>query len=261
MVSAKFEKAALAYLQRGWSVIPMRKRDKRPAISWQGFQSVRASEQQVRDWYRRWPDANVGIVTGVISGLVVLDVDTRHGGDDSLKRLELENSPLPQTLVVISGGGGRHYYFAHPGGSVRNRVGIAPGIDLRADGGCIVAPPSVHPCGREYQWVKDCAPEQVTLAALPDWLRQILAKTAEHSSHTLDYWRQLLHVGVETGERNNTIASISGHLLWHGVDPDVVLELMLCWNRTRCRPALDDAEVVRTVNSITRMHEQHEQDM
>jgi len=64
--------------------------------------------------------------------------------------------------------------------------------------------------------------------------------------------------GVEAGARNNTIASLSGHLLWRGVDPPVVMELLLCWNRVRCRPPLPDEEVARTVASITRTHRRSE---
>lgn len=249
--------AALDYLHRGWSVIPMRARDKRPAIRWQEYQSVPAGEREVRDWFRRWPDDNVGIVTGAVSGLLVLDVDPRHGGDASLARLEREHGPLPRTLEVLTGGGGRHLYFAHPGGNVRNRVAIAPGIDLRGDGGCVVAPPSLHPGGRHYRWVPDHGPGDVDPAPLPHWLLRLVAENAP-AGHTLAFWRTLLQDGVAQGERNNTIASLSGHLLWHGVDPDVVLELLLCWNRVRCRPPLDDEEVARTVHSITRLHERND---
>ena len=64
-----------------------------------------------------------------------------------------------------------------------------------------------------------------------------------------------MHEGVNEGERNSTIASLTGHLLWHGVDPQVALELMLAWNRLRCCPPLDDEEVARVVASITRLHE------
>jgi hypothetical protein len=260
MATGEFEQAALEYLQRGWSVIPMRKRDKRPAIRWQNYQTVPASEQEVHDWFRRWPEDNVGIVTGAVSGLVVLDVDPRHGGADSLEKLEREHGPLPRTQEAITGGGGRHIYFAHPGGGVQNRVGIAPGIDLRGDGGCIVAPPSVHPSGNQYQWVTGCGPGQERLAPLPHWLQRVMSHAEQRAGHTPVYWCELLRDGVQQGERNNTIASLTGHLLWHGVDPDVALELMLCWNRIRCLPPLDDEEVARTVQSITRLHERQEED-
>jgi len=164
------EQAALEYLARGWSVIPMQEKAKRPAVAWKAYQSKCVSEKTLHEWFRRSPDYNVGIVTGALSGLVVLDVDPRHGGDTSLRELEREHGSLPQTLESITGGGGRHFYFSHPGGEVHNRTGIVPGIDLRGDGGCIVAPPSVHPSGKPYRWVKGHAPGQVKLAHLPDWL-------------------------------------------------------------------------------------------
>lgn len=68
-------------------------------------------------------------------------------------------------------------------------------------------------------------------------------------------WRRLVREGVVEGERNNTLASLTGHLLWHGVDPEVALELLLAWNRARCRPPLPDDEVARVVASIARLHE------
>jgi len=233
----------------------MRARDKRPAIRWLEFQHRYASESEVQDWYARWPDGNVGIVTGIISGLVVLDIDPKHGGDTSLAELIQQHGPLPQTIEAITGGGGRHVYFSHPGGMVRNKVGLAPGIDLRGDGGCVVAPPSVHASGKAYTWLEGHDPVRATLAPMPGWLLHEATGVPQRRGHTLDYWRNLVTEGVPEGERNNTIASLTGHLLWHGVDPDVVQELLLCWNRIRCHPPLSDEEVVRTVDSITRLHE------
>ncbi len=170
MTSGTVEQAALEFLRRGWSVIPMRERAKRPAVAWKVYQSKCVTEKTLQGWFSRSPDYNVGIVTGALSGLVVLDVDPRHGGKESLRELEREHGPLPRTVESITGGGGRHVYFSHPGGEVHNRVNIEPGIDLRGDGGCIVAPPSVHPSGKRYRWKKGCAPGEVALAHLPDWL-------------------------------------------------------------------------------------------
>ena len=170
MTTPTTEQAALDYLNRGWSVIPVRERAKRPAIRWKTYQSKCASKKTLHDWFRRSPDYNVAIVTGALSRLVVLDVDPRHGGKDSLRELEREHGSLPTTMESITGGGGRHVYFSHPGGEVHNRTNISPGIDLRGDGGCIVAPPSVHPSGKRYRWKKGRAPGEVKLARLPDWL-------------------------------------------------------------------------------------------
>lgn len=136
----------------------------------------------------------MGIVTGSVASLVVVDVDPLHGGDDSLKAVEQAHGPLPATIKVTTGGGGLHVYLAHPGGLVHNQVGVVPGIDLRGDGGFVVAPLSVHPSGRRYAWLE------------PDLV---------------------------------------------GIDPTVVLDLLLGWNARRCRPPLPDDEVARTVESIS----------
>jgi hypothetical protein len=235
-------------------VIPVSARSKRPIVAWQPYQQQRADEADIAHWFDRWPGANVGIVTGSMSGLVVLDVDTAHGGDDSLRALVDEHGPLPATVEARSGGGGRHLYFSHPGGHVPNRVDLYRGIDLRADGGVIVAPPSVHPSGGHYRWVRGRSPDALAPAPLPGWLLQAIAPSGRGTRHPLSFWRELLAGGVTEGQRNSAIASISGHLLWHGVDEQVLIELLLAWNRVRCRPPLADEEVIRTVESIARTH-------
>jgi hypothetical protein len=246
-------RAAMDYRAAGWSVVPLRPRDKRPLIGWERFQHELASSATVTEWYRRWPDANVGVVTGEISNLVVLDVDPNHGGDASVVRLERQFAPLPVTVQATTGGGGRHLYFAHPGGLVRNRAGLAQGIDVRGDGGYIVAPPSVHPSGRRYVWVPGRSPSEMGPAALPRWV--FVRAGGLHVGRSRDEWRRLVREGVPEGQRNSTIASLTGHLLWHGVDAEVALELLLAWNRLRCRPPLDDAEVAQVVANIVQLHE------
>jgi hypothetical protein len=242
------------YIGRGWSIIPIRTGDKRPLVRWEAFQHRHPSEAEGRGWLRQWPGAGIAVVTGRISGLVVLDVDAGHGGDESLEKLEREHGALPTTVECRTGGGGRHLYYAHPGGLIRNKVGLAPGIDIRADGGYVVAPPSLHASGSRYVWVEGRAPECTGIAPPPDWvLRQAIEEPPRHG-HPIAHWRRLVCEGVSAGERNNTIASLTGHLLRHGVDAAVVMELLLCWNRTRCRPPLADEEVAAVVTSITRLH-------
>src|SRR5882724_28044 len=106
------------YIGRGWSIIPIRSGDKRPLVSWEDFQHRRPTAAEARVWFCGWPEAGIGIVTGAISGLVVIDIDVRHGGDGSLEHLEREHCRLPATVECRTGGGGRHLYFAHPGGLV-----------------------------------------------------------------------------------------------------------------------------------------------
>jgi hypothetical protein len=129
-----------------------------------------AGIEQVQRWWRRWPDANVGVVTGAVSDLVVLDVDPRHGGGESLAALEGAHGALPRTVESLTGGGGQHLYFRHPGTRVPSRS-IAPGLDIKGDGGLVVSPPSGHVSGRVYAWESGCAPGEAPLADLPGWLR------------------------------------------------------------------------------------------
>jgi Bifunctional DNA primase/polymerase, N-terminal/Primase C terminal 1 (PriCT-1) len=246
--------AALGYLAKGWSVLPVRARDKRPLMPWEALQSTRPAAADVMQWYRRWPHANVGIVTGEISNLIVIDIDPQHGGEQSLERLQRQFGVMPPTVEAATGSGGRHLYFAHPGAPVHNRAGLAPGIDLRGDGGYIVAPPSMHPSGRPYAWAPGRSPQDISLAPLPRWLLGRMT-ASPRLGRTLPEWRRLVHEGVPEGRRNSTIASLAGHLLWHGVDPTVTLELLLAWNRMRCRPPLDDAEAAQVVENIVHLHE------
>jgi hypothetical protein len=255
--SGVLTKAALDYCRLGWSVIPIESRGKRPLIRWQVHQYRCAEVPEIGEWFSRWPDANLAVVTGIVSGLVVLDLDPRHSADASLQQLEQEHGGFAPTIEARTGGGGRHLYFAHPGEIVRNRVGIAPGVDLRGDRGYVVAPPSVHACGELYRWER--SPDVCRWAPLPAWLLGAAPVGGTHRGHPLAHWRLLLREGVAEGERNNTIASLAGHLLWHGVDPEVTAELLLSWNATRCNPPLPADEVLRVVDSIVRLH-QREQD-
>jgi len=247
--------AVYDYIGRGWSIIPIRPGDKRPLVRWEEFQRRHPSESEARTWFCGWPEAGIGIVTGAISGLVVVDIDVRHGGDGALEHLEREHGRMPTTVECRTGGGGRHLYFAHPGGLVRNKVGLAPGVDLRGDGGYVVAPPSQHASGLRYAWVDDRAPGNTAIVPLPDWMLQRTVEESARRGHPIAHWRRLVCDGVVAGERNNTIASLAGHLFRYGLDSAIVLELLLCWNRVRCRPPLADDEVASVVTSIRRLHE------
>jgi putative DNA primase/helicase len=125
--------------------------------------------EQIKEWWTRWPNSNLAIVCGAKSNLVVVDVDPRNGGLETLEILCGTYGPMAlTTLTCQSGGGGLHLYFRHPqrGEKVRNRIGLLPGIDIKADGGRIVAPPSKHRSGGVYEWLNPTA----QLRPLPDTL-------------------------------------------------------------------------------------------
>jgi hypothetical protein len=134
---------------KGVSVIPLWPKAKNPALpSWTEFQSRRATDEELVSWFRGL-ERNLGIVTGAVSGLVVVDEDWDHGGKETALKLGVAS---PIQVLTGRDGGGRHNYFKHPGGIVQNRTALGPGLDVRGDGGYVVAPPSVHESGRQYQW-------------------------------------------------------------------------------------------------------------
>ncbi len=140
------------YLSFGWSVIPLKPHSKHPLVKWKEFQSRLATEDEVENWKRQFPKANIAIVTGKISNLVVLDIDGQEG-KDSVIRL----GGIPDSTPIVRTGNGWQAYFAHPGCPVRNFVHKMPGLDMRAQGGYVVAPPSIHPNGRIYRWSREPA--------------------------------------------------------------------------------------------------------
>lgn len=147
--------AALGYACLGWPVVPLLPRGKRPILpDWTNAAST--DPDVIRGWWDRWSDANVGIVTGPRSGLAVLDLDPRSGGASSLSELESRVGVLPGTAMVVTGSDGVHFYFRHPGAKVTSRAhSLGRGLDVKADGGQVVAPPSVHPNGNRYAWCGD----------------------------------------------------------------------------------------------------------
>lgn len=213
-----------------------------------GFKGATTDKAKVSHWFTCYPDANVGLATGSI---VVVDVDPRNGGDISLRQLERCHGELPHTWRSITGGGGEHIFFAPPAGSQISCIQLSEGIDLKAGGGYIVAPPSKHVSGRNYCWNVDYHPDTTPLAPLPAWIAE-LSKRRAGVSWSVQAWRGLIGNGVSEGERNTAIAAVSGHLLRHYVDPKVVLELLLAWNAGSCKPPLPHSEIVTIVDSIAR---------
>lgn len=131
-------KAALEYrLIYKWSIIPLN--GKRPYREWAEFQTRLPTEQELRDWWHQWPKANIGVVCGRISGLVVLDIDGKEGEKSLAKK---RNAPI---TIAAKTGKGSHFYYLHPGREVKNFARKEPGLDFRGDGGYVVAPPSIHP--------------------------------------------------------------------------------------------------------------------
>jgi len=163
---------ALRYAAGGRPVFPCRSRGKQPATR-NGLRDATTDTGLIAGWWEATPDANVAIRTGAPSRIVVVDVDGDEGMD-SLHELEAAEWALPRTASVVTPGRGQHFYFRHPGVTVPNSArAVGAAIDVRSDGGYVLAPPSVGAGGRRYE-----PDERAAIAPLPEWLLERLARPA-----------------------------------------------------------------------------------
>jgi Bifunctional DNA primase/polymerase, N-terminal/Primase C terminal 1 (PriCT-1) len=242
--------AAMRLASKGLRVFPVKERQKEPAVA-KGCLAATIDSDVIASWWTADPDFNIGIACGPASGMFAIDID----GPDAeveIAKLEVLHGPLPATVEVITPRPGRHLYFAWPAGhDLRNSAGkLAPGIDVRGAGGYVLAPPSVHPSGRLYCWSVDSAS---SFSEAPHWLLDKLTSKERIdtvSANRDSTWYALVRDGVHEGQRNESIAKLSGHLLRRRVHPNVVLELLQGWNAARCTPPLPERDVERIVDSI-----------
>lgn len=171
-------RAALALAARGFHVFPLTPRQKIPLAGSHGHLDATTDPATIERWWDQTPDANIGLRTGIESGVLVLDRDDRNGGEAGWELLEQEHGPVPYSLRARTGGG-FHCYLRHVGpGRVRS-LAVAPGVDLKADSGYVVAPPSVHPSGAIYTWLDE---GESQLEDAPAWL---LARFGQASADRL----------------------------------------------------------------------------
>lgn len=210
-----------------------------------GLLDATANLEKIKTWWGKWPTSNIAIVTGASSGVWALDVDPKHGGPDALARLEGEYGSLPETVRVRTGSGGFHVWLAWPADiEVRNSAGrLGPGLDVRGEGGFLVAPPSLHVSGRRYEWAGG-----KQIASAPNWLLALAAVPPESGGPKTD-WAAFVRNPICEGQRNSEMTRLAGVLV-RKLDPHLALELLLSFNATRCVPPLPDREVVTIAESI-----------
>lgn len=218
-----------------------------------GFKDATTDVNAIRGWWDRTPTANVGIRTGAGSGFVVLDVDPRNGGDESLATLEKQHGKLPLSPLVRTGGGGRHFYFQHPGGKVSCKANLLPGLDIKADGGYVVAPPSLHDSGGRYLWAQQRTHDDVRPPPTPPWLLDMIhgddlpllkvQKTATPTAWSLNY---------AEGSRNSSLTSLAGTMRRRGMEKAAIETALLAENQEKCQPPLPDSEVRKIAQSVAR---------
>jgi hypothetical protein len=158
----------LDYAKRGWHVFPLQPQDKIPLSRSRGFKDATTNPTTLKRWFGCGYPYNIGIRTGIASGVFVFDPDGNLGAE-SHRALERQYGPLPLTLISLTGNG-RHYWFrADQEIPSTGKNKVAPNIDIKAEGGYVVAPPSIHPNGKTYRWLNHVPP-----APAPAWLIKLI---------------------------------------------------------------------------------------
>jgi hypothetical protein len=263
---------ALAYAFCGWHVFPLHTPDgdgrcscakagdcksvgKHPRTA-RGVKEATIDAARIGEWWERWPDANIGIATGAASGLVALDIDPRHAGDESVARLLEAHGDLPATLEATTGGGGWHVLFQHPGVTFKNSASVlGEGLDVKTGGGYIVAAPSLHASGRRYEWRVETKP-----AAMPDWLLELLTTPRQGDERGADpVQRRFGESGdglcslITEGSRNELLfRRVACRMRGQGASRSEIEQACLEANARLCVPPLPEDEVLKLAASATR---------
>lgn len=243
----KYLSAALHFAQDlGWAVFPVSEKTKKPYTP-HGCKDAKKDPQAIKAWWKRHPNASIGIATGSPSHLLVIDLDIdENKGLDGMRELrewERDHKELPETVSAITGRGGSHLYFKYDGSEkYGNRAGILDGIDVRGDGGYVIAPPSLHPNGTEYQWEND--PDDTKMSGITDTVKEFLS-----IGHTATQETFKLPDKIGAGKRNDTIYRLACSMQSKGASDEAILAACSSENRARCIPPLTDDEVEKLVGS------------
>ncbi len=233
---------ALAYARRGWKVFPLAVKDKVPLIkNGNGCLSATTDEQQIQYWWTQTPNANIGLATG--HSFFAVDIDPKHNGN-----LWLDSVSLPETISQHTGSGGTHFLFSGPPDIPNSASKVAPGVDIRGNGGYIVAPPSVHPNGNRYTWI-DCEDVPAEEPALcPTWL---LKKVGTTKANGLPPIGDTIHKGTQHETLWKYACSLWGGKIKYS-EPEVLAAVLTL--SKRCEDVPPEKNVEKIVYSVTRKH-------
>ena len=231
------------YHARGWNCIPTYTSvsgNTIPAGKWQQWTTTKQSHQEMIELFESVNHNGVAIVTGKVSGIVVLDVDAQKNADVHHFAEQYNDS-----LICYTPSGGIHIYFKYEDG-IGNRVDLIKGCDLRGDGGIVYAPPTSRKNG-SYEWSNF---DSGVIGKLPDFV-QPSAPGEEREMATDDFLTKV----VNEGGRNNHIARVAGYLIGKELPKDVALSFLQMVNKTNVRPPLSEREVENTFNSVLSTNE------
>lgn len=251
MQFASLYDAASKYANLGLAVFPLYPKSKRPATK-HGCKDATTDGAQIKAWWQENPNYNIGIATGRVSGglfVIDLDIDENKGidGYHSLNDWCRKYGEFPDTWTSITGRGGYHLFFKSKD-EIQNRTGVIEGVDIRGDGGYVVAPPSMHENGKEYEWEYD--PEDIQLAGCTDTIKFFLniGKSDTHSTfHAPDR--------IPSGERNATLFKFACMMQAKGASDQAVYAATKAENESKCDVPISDEELKLLVNNVVKNYE------
>lgn len=231
------QEAAIQYARQGFRVFPITAASKKPPMIKDWPNKATTNENQINQWWSKWSQANIGIATGAQSGFFVLDIDSGTNGFSSLDALLKIHGQLPVTGKQKTGSG-EHYLFACNDITIKNSAGqIGAGIDIRGDGGYIVAPPSIHPNGNCYTWVN----EPSYLSPAPEWLLNLV-----HQQPDIRQFKDQ----IPEGKRNDTLFKHGCSLLKKGTSAKSIGIELFKINQYQCIPPLPDSDINKIISSV-----------
>jgi hypothetical protein len=244
LAESKILKSALWYAAHDWPVFPCRERGKEP-LTEHGFKDATTDPEQIRAWWRRYPRANVAIA--VPDGYAVLDID----GPNGWAALEGAGYTVSSTARQQTGRGPgheHHLFRLPPGVRLSNGATALVNVEIKTEGGYILAAPSVHPSGAIYRWLT--LPLEENIADAPEWLLTIAKPaTGNGKSRPPGEWAELIRGPITEGGRRGELLRLGG-LLFRRLPAEVAYELGCLWARSSCSPPIDPNEVDRILDDV-----------
>ena len=240
--------AAIEYAKKGFAVFPLKYRDKVP-LTRNGCKDATTDAAQIKAWWQKYPNANIGLATGSVSQnvfVIDLDIDEDRGidGYHSLEDWQREHGDFPETWTAITGRGGYHLYY-RGNGKIKNRAGIIDGVDIRGNGGYVVAPPSIHKNGRRYEW--EYSPDEFEIAKADNNVEYFLS----HDDQKQGTAFTMPNI-VAAGQRNQMLFRFACMMQAKGASDQSVFAATMAENESSCSPPLTEQEVRIIVSSATK---------
>lgn len=252
--------SALYYREKlNFSIIPIIPRKKKPLIKWEKYQKELPAIDEVKEWWTKTPNANIGIVTGKINNLAVIDFD-KHKPEYS-EEIALEYFPENiETPTVLTPSGGLHLYFKYPTKQeLTNNTGILPAIDLRANGGYIIAPPSMNSKKKQYEWIDGLHISEVKLNSIPNAYYLFLNNTSTSIYNNSKNHAKKLQLFKE-GRRDEDLFHLANTLIKGRMLEDEVYQY-LEFIAKNCNPPYPQKDISSKIKSALKRTEKHEKNL